>query len=259
MSALKQHILWGINHNSIWKVYMSVLFFTLEVTKHKNTASRFPFIRKDEIFWLFTDQKVFSSILTRNTFLFNSLGDFQCQLLNLVICSLKIKFPDFHFLEKRFPWPKSVFLDKKYELIFLKRLESRRYMCYLNKWVKHSSWVGTFLKLIFFLWDPRLAVLGKGGGGGGGEGSTQPSENTVEMKFVLLPWSWGCTVHRGLHLRLPFSLSGVFSFSYATSLISIGYPQTYISMEILWNYLDDGEYIFKTFLFVNECKPHNSN
>ena len=59
-------------------------------------------------------------------------------------------------------------------------------------------------------------------------------------------------------LRLPFTLSGVFSFAYVTPLIRISYPQTYISMESLWNYLDDGEYIFKKFLFVNECKLHNS-
>ena len=34
-------------------------------------------------------------------------------------------------------------------------------------------------------------------------------------------------------LRLPFTLSGVFSFSYVNSLIRIGHPQTYISMESL--------------------------
>ena len=45
-------------------------------------------------------------------------------------------------------------------------------------------------------------------------------------------------------LRLPFTLSSVFSFSYVTSLIRIGYPQTHISMESLLNYLDDGEYIY---------------
>ena len=61
------------------------------------------------------------------------------------------------------------------------------------------------------------------------------------------------------NLRLPFILSGVFSFSYVTSLIRIGYPQTYISMESLWNYLDDGESIFQKNLFVNECKLHSSN
>ena len=36
-----------------------------------------------------------------------------------------------------------------------------------------------------------------------------------------------------LCLRLPFTSSGVFSFSYVTSLIRIGYPQTYLSMESL--------------------------
>ena len=35
------------------------------------------------------------------------------------------------------------------------------------------------------------------------------------------------------HLMLPFTLSDVFSFSYVTWLIRIGYPQTYISMESL--------------------------
>ena len=34
-------------------------------------------------------------------------------------------------------------------------------------------------------------------------------------------------------LRLPFTLSGVFSFPYVTPLIRIRYPQTYISMESL--------------------------
>ena len=34
-------------------------------------------------------------------------------------------------------------------------------------------------------------------------------------------------------LRLPYSLSGVFSFQPLTLLIRVGYPQTYISMEIL--------------------------
>ena len=44
-------------------------------------------------------------------------------------------------------------------------------------------------------------------------------------------------------LRLPFTLSGVFSFPYVTPLIRIRYPQTYISMESLWNYLNDDEKI----------------
>ena len=41
-------------------------------------------------------------------------------------------------------------------------------------------------------------------------------------------------------LRLPFTLSGVFSFQYVTPLIRIGQPQTYTSMESLCNYLNDG-------------------
>ena len=34
-------------------------------------------------------------------------------------------------------------------------------------------------------------------------------------------------------LRLPYSLSGVFSYQPPTLLIRVGYPQTYISMESL--------------------------
>ena len=49
-----------------------------------------------------------------------------------------------------------------------------------------------------------------------------------------------CTYH---DLRLPFTLSGVFSFSYVTPLIRIGYPQTYISVESLWNYLNGETFV----------------
>ena len=35
------------------------------------------------------------------------------------------------------------------------------------------------------------------------------------------------------YLRLPYSLSGVFSYQPLTLLIRVGYPQTYISMESL--------------------------
>ena len=45
-------------------------------------------------------------------------------------------------------------------------------------------------------------------------------------------------------LRLPYSLSGVFSFQPLTLLIRVGYPQTYISMESLYNFLNDGEIPF---------------
>ena len=44
-------------------------------------------------------------------------------------------------------------------------------------------------------------------------------------------------------LRLPFTLNGVFSFPQRPPLIRIEYPQTYISMESLWNYLNDSETI----------------
>ena len=37
----------------------------------------------------------------------------------------------------------------------------------------------------------------------------------------------------GEDLRLPYSLSGVFSYQPLTLLIRVGYPQTYTSMEIL--------------------------
>ena len=33
------------------------------------------------------------------------------------------------------------------------------------------------------------------------------------------------------NLRLPYSLSGVFSYQLLTLLIRVGYPQAYISME----------------------------
>ena len=49
-----------------------------------------------------------------------------------------------------------------------------------------------------------------------------------------------CTCKAG-QLRLPFTLSGGFSFPYVTPLIRIGLPETYISMEGLRNYLNDGE------------------
>ena len=86
--------------------------------------------------------------------------------------------------------------------------------------------------------------------------------NTIQYNTnILVKLQHGsCKIHRWkVLLRLPFTLSGVFSFSYVTSLICIGYPQTYISMESLWNYLDDGDYIFKIIFFVNESKLHNSN
>ena len=86
--------------------------------------------------------------------------------------------------------------------------------------------------------------------------------NTIQYNTnILVKLQHGsCKIHRWkVLLRLLFTLSGVFSFSYVTSLICIGYPQTYISMESLWNYLDDGDYIFKIIFFVNESKLHNSN
>ena len=47
-------------------------------------------------------------------------------------------------------------------------------------------------------------------------------------------------------LKLPFTLSDVLvSFPYVTPLIRIGHPQTYISMESLWDYLNDGEKFYK--------------
>ena len=45
-------------------------------------------------------------------------------------------------------------------------------------------------------------------------------------------------------LRLPYSLSGVFSYQPLTLLIRVGYPQTYISIESLYNSLNDGEISF---------------
>ena len=58
------------------------------------------------------------------------------------------------------------------------------------------------------------------------------------------------------NLRLHFTLTGVFSFPYITPLIRIGHPQSCISMESSWNYLNDGK---KICLKILECKRINAS
>ena len=66
--------------------------------------------------------------------------------------------------------------------------------------------------------------------------------NKVTMTFAIIL----IFMKQFILLRLPYSLSGVFSYQPLTLLICIGYLQTYISMESLKNSLNDGE--------INECK-----
>ena len=68
--------------------------------------------------------------------------------------------------------------------------------------------------------------------------SFQGTLSVRSRKYTLVQWKH---INSGklypfkevFHLRLPYSLSGVFSYQPLTLLIRVGYPQTYISMESL--------------------------
>ena len=70
---------------------------------------------------------------------------------------------------------------------------------------------------------------------------------TLHTECYIFLLGGGRLVEVGVYLRLAvkvtFTLSGVFSFPYVISLIRItgqAQPIIYISMESLWNYINDG-------------------
>ena len=68
--------------------------------------------------------------------------------------------------------------------------------------------------------------------------------DTENLPKVKLPLKGNHKCMAAIYLRLPYSLSGVFSYQPLTLLICVGYLQTYISIESLENSLNDGKIRF---------------
>ena len=78
--------------------------------------------------------------------------------------------------------------------------------------------------------------------------------DTENLPKVKLPLKGNHKCMAAIYLRLPYSLSGVFSYQPLTLLICVGYLQTYISIESLENSLNDGKISFFIVVFHKQIQ-----